>query len=146
MKIFTAENRNDDLINQLVDVWEKSVKATHLFLTVDGINEIKEYVPQAIKNVKTLVIGMSGETPVAFMGVENGRLEMLFVHPDNIGQGIGKKLLLHGIQELNINEVTVNEQYPQATGFYKHLGFETYRRTPLDEAGMPYPLLYMKLK
>ena len=41
-------------------------------------------------------------------------------------------------------EVTVNEQNPQAVGFYEHLGFQTYKRTECDEEGNPYPLLYMK--
>ena len=41
-------------------------------------------------------------------------------------------------------EVTVNEQNPQAGGFYEHLGFQTYKRTECDEEGNPYPLLYMK--
>ena len=41
-------------------------------------------------------------------------------------------------------EVTVNEQYPQAVGFYEHLGFQTYKRTECDEEGNPYPLLFMK--
>ena len=41
-------------------------------------------------------------------------------------------------------EVTVNEQNPQADGFYEHLGFQTYKRTECDEEGNPYPLLYMK--
>lgn len=41
-------------------------------------------------------------------------------------------------------EVTVNEQKPQAVGFYEHLGFQTYKRTECDEEGNPYPLLYMK--
>lgn len=41
-------------------------------------------------------------------------------------------------------EVTVNEQNPQAVGFYEHLGFQTYKRTGCDEEGNPYPLLYMK--
>ena len=42
--------------------------------------------------------------------------------------------------------MTVNEQNPQAVGFYEHMGFETYQRTDHDEEGNPYPLLYMKLK
>lgn len=41
-------------------------------------------------------------------------------------------------------EVMVNEQNPQAVGFYEHLGFQTYKRTECDEEGNPYPLLYMK--
>ena len=40
----------------------------------------------------------------------------------------------------------VNEQNPQAGGFYEHLCVETYRRTDFDEEGNPYPLLYMKLQ
>jgi putative acetyltransferase len=40
--------------------------------------------------------------------------------------------------------VTVNEQDPQALGFYEHLGFSVYNRTETDEEGRPYPLLYMQ--
>ena len=28
--------------------------------------------------------------------------------------------------------------------FNEHMGFETYKRTDMDEEGNPYPLLYMK--
>ena len=40
----------------------------------------------------------------------------------------------------------MNEQNPQAIGFYQHMGFVTYRRTEQDEEGGPYPLLYMRLQ
>ncbi len=49
-----------------------------------------------------------------------------------------------GIQTFEAREVTVNEQNPQALGFYQHLGFAVYKRTALDEQGNPYPLLYMR--
>lgn len=39
----------------------------------------------------------------------------------------------------------MNEQNPQAVGFYEHLGFTVYQRTACDEAGDPYPLLYLRL-
>ena len=51
----------------------------------------------------------------------------------------------YGIDNYGICELTVNEQNPQAVGFYEHLGFKTYKRTGCDEEGNPYPLLYMKL-
>ena len=79
------------------------------------------------------------------MGIQNGRLEMLFIAPEERGKGIGKQLLQYGFQNYWIYEVMVNEQNPQAVGFYEHMGFETYKRTELDEEGNPYPLLYMKL-
>lgn len=118
---------------------------THLFLSVDEINNIKQYVPQAIKDVSILVIAENkNEDPVGFMGVDDKKLEMLFVLDKYRGQGIGKQLLQYGIENYSINELTVNEQNPRAKGFYEHMGFEVYKRTELDEQGNPYPLLYMK--
>ncbi len=145
MRIYKVSERNQTLVDALVDVWEKSVRATHLFLSDTEVKKIKEYVPEALREVEHLVVA-EAETgkPVAFMGAENGRLEMLFVTPEKRGSGIGKQLVEYGIETYGIAEVTVNEQNPLAVGFYEHLGFETYKRTPLDEQGAPYPLLYMR--
>lgn len=70
---------------------------------------------------------------------------MLFIKNSERGKGYGKQLLNHVIKKYQINELTVNEQNPQAVAFYKHMGFNTYRKTEIDEQGNPYPLLYMKL-
>lgn len=51
MKIIEATDRPPDLINRLLEVWERSVRATHLFLADDEIKSIKEYVPQALRGV-----------------------------------------------------------------------------------------------
>ena len=75
-----------------------------------------------------------------FMGIQ-----MLFLSPKERGKGIGRQLIQYGIRKYGIREVTVNEQNPQAVGFYEHLGFRTYKRTDQDEEGNPYPLLYMKI-
>lgn len=71
--------------------------------------------------------------------------EILFLSPEARGKGLGKRLLQYGIETYNIQELTVNEQNPQAVGFYEHMGFQTYKRTDHDEEGNPYPLLYMRL-
>ena len=80
-----------------------------------------------------------------FMGIQKERLEMLFLSPKERGKGIGRQLIQYGIRKYGIREVTVNEQNPQAKGFYEHMGFHVYKRTGLDEQGNPYPLLYMSL-
>lgn len=77
-----------------------------------------------MKGVKHLIIAENeAENPIAFMGIENNRLEMLFILPEERGKGVGRKLIQYGIQKYEINEGTVNEQNPQAVGFYEHLGF-----------------------
>lgn len=147
MKIIEVQERTKDLIRQLLMVWEKSVRATHLFLSDVEIENIKQYVPEALRGVGYLIIANDEEEqPVAFMGIEDGVLEMLFITPEQRGKGLGKALLSLGIEKYGVNQLTVNEQNPQAKGFYEHLGFEVYKRTDTDEQGDPYPLLYMSLK
>ena len=146
MKIYEVEARTPQLLTALLDIWEDSVRATHFFLSDAEIKSIREYVPQALRGVQHLIAAEKEPNGViGFMGMENSRLEMLFLSPSERGRGIGKELIQHGIHNYGIKEVTVNEQNPQAVGFYRHLGFATYKRTDYDEEGNPYPLLYMKL-
>ena len=147
MNIKVIKDRDSSLISQLLVVWEDSVKATHLFLSNEEINSINEYVPQAVLGVSHLVI-IENENlePIAFMGIEDRKLEMLFIKNSERGKGLGKQLLNYGIENYNVNELAVNEQNPKVKGFYEHMGFKTYRRTELDEQGNPYPILYMKLE
>ena len=79
------------------------------------------------------------------MGIEDGVLEMLFLSPKERGKGLGKRLLQSGIIDYGVKQLAVNEQNPQARGFYEHMGFQVYKRTDFDEQGNSYPLLYMKL-
>ena len=143
MKLYEVPNRSQPLLEVLLQIWERSVRATHLFLSDAEVNRIKEYVPQAFEGVEHLIVA-EAEKPIAFMGTQNGRLEMLFIVPEERGKGIGRQLLQYGVENYGVFEVTVNEQNPQAVGFYERMGFETYKRTDTDEEGAPYPLLYMK--
>ena len=145
MKLVENPRRDPDLIARLLSVWERSVKATHTFLSGEEIAQIKPYVPQALEQVPHLIVlEDEGGAPAAFMGIGEQKLEMLFLSPEARGKGHGKRLLQYGIERYAVQEVTVNEQNPQAIGFYEHMGFQTYRRTERDEQGGPYPLLYMR--
>lgn len=132
IKLVAQADRTPELIHQLVLVWESAVRATHLFLSESEIQKIKEYVPQALSGVAHLV-------------VEKGTLEMLFVSAEERGRGIERWLLQYGMREFGVEWLAVNEQNPQAQGFYERMGFRVYKRTDFDEQGNPYPLLYMSL-
>ena len=142
MNICEVQDRTLPLIRQLLVIWEDSVRTTHLFLSDAEVRKIKEYVPQALTGVSHLVIAeRKAGCPVAFMGVEGQRLEMLFLSPEERGAGLGRQLLDYGIRWYGIQEVTVNEQNPQAAGFYEHMDFTAYKRTDHDEAGDPYTIV-----
>ena len=146
MKIIEVKERTPLLVEQLLEVWEKSVRATHLFLSDNEVKSIKEYVPQALSNIAHLVISKnSSGVPIAFMGIEDETLEMLFIAPEERGKGLGKHLLQFGIENHAVKRLAVNEQNPQAKGFYEHIGFQVWKRTDCVEQGKPYPLIYMKL-
>lgn len=145
--IYEVHSRTASLLEDLLTVLEASVRATHLFLSDAAVCSIKAYVPQALAGVPHLLVAeRPSKCPVAFMGIDGDRLEMLFLSPDERGKGLGWQLLECGIRDYGVRELTVNEQNPQAVGFYEHLGFQAYKRTELDEEGNPYPLFYMKLR
>ena len=51
MKIYEIQERTF-LLNILLEIWEGSVRATHNFLSDEEVDQIKEYVPMALKNVE----------------------------------------------------------------------------------------------
>ena len=147
MKEIEIKGRTPLLVGQLLDVWEKSVRATHLFLSGEEIEEIKKFVPTALTAVPHLIVETDTEgMPVAFMGIDDRKLEMLFIAPEERGKGLGRKLLEHGIEKYSVKELVVNEQNPQARGFYEHMGFQVRERSELDEQGNPYPILFMEIR
>lgn len=104
-------------------------------------------MPQALKKISHLIIVENNDNiPIAFMGIENQKLEMLFITNDERKKGLGKHLLSYGIENYNVKELIVNEQNPNAKEFYEHMGFKAYKRSEIDEQGNSYPILYMRLE
>lgn len=130
---------------QVLTVWEKSVLATHDFLNQEDFIEIKSLVHSMDFNNLQVFCLINENTVLGFVGVAEKKVEMLFIDPSCIGEGLGKKLLNFAILELNANLVDVNEQNTNAFKFYQKFGFEVYEKTDRDEQGREYPLLRMRL-
>ena len=146
MKIEIIAQRNQAIFSALLEIWEASVAATHDFLTAHDIQALKPWVFEAVQTIETLVTAGNGDGVItAFMGAERDKIEMLFVAPRARGTGIGRQLISYAVNELNIRYVDVNEQNPQAAGFYEKMGFKVFGRSELDAQGNPYPLLHMRL-
>ncbi len=139
------ENRNKKLLSELKDIWLRSVKATHLFLSEDDIIKLIPFVDMGLEQIETLVVEYNDNVPIGFMGVAGNKLEMLFLDAPHMRKGYGKKLLNQAISELHVEYVDVNEQNPNAVAFYKAMGFIQYERSELDDQGNNFPILKLKL-
>lgn len=145
MQIKEIIKLNQSTEQELLTIWESSVCATYKFLNNDEILQIRNYVPQAFKQVEHLLIIIDHEQIKGFMGINGQKVEILFINAKARGKGYGRKLLNYGMQKLNIDELAVNEQNPKAVGFYEHMGFKVVERSATDGQSNPYPILRMKL-
>lgn len=138
-----TEQDYDDLIR----VWEASVRSSHHFLTEDDIQFYKPLIRNEYFPAVTLYIIRDERSKhiAAFMGLSDELIEMLFVDPSQQGKGYGKLLIEYAIREKNIRKVDVNEQNKQALNFYLNRGFEIISRDATDGQGKPYPILHMQL-
>ncbi|NIG53743.1 GNAT family N-acetyltransferase [Chitinophaga sp. Cy-1792] len=130
----------------LIEVWERSVRATHDFLTEDDIQFFKPLIlNEYFQAVNLSCMKDKNGAILGFAGVADNKLEMLFIDPAYRGEGVGKALLAFVISQQGVTLVDVNEQNEQAVGFYLHNGFKVLSRSEVDGMGKPFPLLMMGL-
>ncbi len=136
----------DTYRSQVLALWEKSVLATHDFLTQTDFEDIKELVRTINFNDLQVFCLVDGNEVSGFIGVADKKVEMLFLAPKHFGKGLGQKLLNFAVNELNAEKVDVNEQNTKALKFYQNFGFEIFERSENDDQGRNYPLLRLKLR
>lgn len=131
---------------RLLEIWERSVRATHDFL---GEDDIAQLLPQVrdvyLHAVEIWVHEDADGVATGFIGLSDAQVEMLFLDPERRGQGIGTRLLDHARRLRGALTVDVNEQNPAAHGFYRHYGFVDTGRSEIDGQGRPFPLIHMTL-
>lgn len=137
--------RNETLIDKLTIIWQKSVEATHLFLSPQDIKDILPQVVIGLKQIPILLVSFTDDDePIGFAGIADDKLEMLFLSPDYFQQGIGYKMISTAIQDYQIKYVDVNEQNPKTLKFYLRQGFTIFKRSLVDSDNRPFPILHLK--
>ena len=128
----------------LVEIWERSVKATHAFLSNVDLNKIKNaLIPYYFPNVNLYALTDS-ERMTGFIGLSSNLIEMLFIDDSCRGKGYGSALIDFALKQ-GATKVDVNEQNASALNFYQARGFKIIGRNETDEAGRPYPILHLSL-
>lgn len=140
-----AITKRDENMKRLLEIWESAVRKTHTFLSEADLLSIKQEVPNGIMEVQCLYCFIDDNGIMqGFIGVQQQKIEMLFINADARGQGVGKQLLNFAVTNLGAVYVDVNEQNGQGVGFYKHMGFITMDRSDCDDQGRPFPILHMR--
>lgn len=140
------EERSPELLKELCGLWEASVRASHFFLTDSQIAELRPFVRTGLQTIESLEVLKVDGGAAGFMGIENRKLEVLFLAPQFFKRGFGSRLMRTALEKFGIQAVDVNEQNPAALRFYLRSGFEIAGRSPLDGQGNPFPILHLKLK
>ena len=132
---------------EMFELWERSVRATHHFLTESDISQLRPIVAELFASgpLELWVVVRSSDRPLGFLGYAQHSVEALFIDPDHRGSGAGKLLMAHA-QALSGTalSVDVNEQNEGAVGFYLAQGFVVVSRSALDAQGRPFPILHMR--
>ncbi len=130
---------------RIMEIWESAVKATHDFLSEEDFHYFKEIIPRDyLPNLEVYLLTENGEAK-GFASVAEENLEMLFIHNDARGKGLGKELYQFMKENTGLTKVDVNEQNPQAIGFYEKMGFKQTGRSEKDGSGKDYPIIHMSL-
>ena len=131
----------------LVDIWVRSVRATHIFLSEQEIRALlpptRDYLTSDEPELWVLCSD-AGEL-MGFMGLSGGAIDALFLAPEFQRRGGGRRLVRHAQHLRGELTVDVNEQNPAARRFYEACGFVVEGRSEVDDAGRPFPLLHMRL-
>ena len=130
----------------LVELWERSVRATHTFLDEADIAYYRPLVAEILAgdSLEWWVLADSN-VPIGFLGLSAHAIDALFLEPANRRQGCGRRLVAHA-QQLRGGALTVdvNEENGEAVRFYEALGFVVVGRSALDGTGRPHPLLHLR--
>ena len=127
-----------------VEIWRRAVDATHHFLSQEDRQAIDKMVCNFLPAVPLWFAVDANDYPLAFMFIDNGHMEALFVDPACRGTGIGATLVRHGLSLHPQMTTDVNEQNAQALGFYEKMGFQRTGHSSLDGQGRPYPIIHLK--
>ena len=107
----------------LIDIWEKSAKVAHPFLSEDFNKMVKKAMTEMyLPNSDTWVYEESNEV-VGFISMNKNEIGGLFVTPKRHSNGIGTQLINHMKKYHTELEVEVFEQNKIGKPFYEKNGF-----------------------
>src|ERR1700724_2707528 len=67
----------------LLDIWLRSVRATHTFLTEEDIQALLPEVRDALGKLELWILCSQDSRPIGFLGLSGPKVEALFMAPES---------------------------------------------------------------
>ncbi|WP_082380489.1 acetyltransferase [Achromobacter sp. 2789STDY5608615] len=128
----------------LVDLWRRSLDATHHFLSAGDRKAIDTEVCGFLPHAPVTVAVDENDNPHGFTLIDGTHMEALFIDPDDRENGIDRQLLQHGLSLHGALTADVNVKNSQTVGFYQRMEFVETGRSEKDSQGRPYPLIHLR--
>lgn len=142
-RIERIDGLTDALKEELIKVWDKSVRSSHHFLSEEDLTFYRSRIMTTYFYAVELYVIRQPHI-VAFMGLSDDMVEMLFVFPSEKGKGYGSSLLDFALTKKHIRKIDVNEQNSEAYQFYLRKGYKVTGRDYTDADGKPYPIVHLE--
>lgn len=143
LSIEKTAHLTDMLKDELIAVWDKSVRSSHHFLSEEDLMYYRSRIMDTYFHAVELYV-IRRPHIVAFMGLSDEMVEMLFVLPTEKGKGYGSSLLNFALTKKHIRKIDVNEQNSEAYQFYLRQGYKVVSRDGMDADGKPYPIIHLQ--
>lgn len=95
--MFSIRSSRPDESERIVEIWRDAVDATHHFLSSEDRVAIDKEVCGFLPQAPSWLAVDQQDWPLAFMLIDEGHMEALFVDPAYHGRGIGAALVRHGL-------------------------------------------------
>ena len=125
----------------VADVYLASFHATYAFPLAHTDDQVRAWIRETVIGGGGTWVAVDADgAPVAMMVVTRGELDQLYIRPDRLGEGIGRRLLDHAKEQspagLRLYTFQVNER---ARRFYERNGFiaEWFGDGSANEEGQP---------
>ena len=142
-RIERIDSLTDTLKGELIKVWEESVRSSHHFLSEEDLRYYRSRIYDIYFQAVELYV-IRRPYVVAFIGLSDDMVEMLFVLPTEKDKGYGTALLNYAFEGKHIRKIDVNEQNVEAYRFYLRRGYKIIGRDEKDADGKPYPIIHLQ--
>ena len=133
-------------LEPLSAIWFEASRRAHGFLGEARLREGRKLIEEVYLPQAENWVALRSDEPVGFIGLIDDFIGGLFVDPSAQGRGIGRALVARALRLKGRLELEVYAQNASARGFYERLGFQEILRRELNDEGLPFPNLRMRLE